>query len=134
LFPDYPLWQLVYQTFVFFSRSSSVIFHAPPLPRQLIFLPSLLQLGVLLVALSESAGSIFTTFLGPGYAIGACFLLVAAEGLFGGLAYLNVFLRVGQIEDADETQALDRKEILARREFRIACVGFADTLGIVAAR
>lgn len=45
---------------------------------------------------------------------------------------MNAYLRVGLIEDKDD--ALDKGAILARREFRMACVGFADTLGILAAR
>lgn len=36
----YPLWQLVYQTFVFFSRSSLSIFRLPPLPISLLPLPA----------------------------------------------------------------------------------------------
>jgi battenin len=123
-----PFWQ----TFVFFSRSSSVIFRVPPLPLRLIPLPSLLQFGVLIIGLFESSKSIFTSLFDPAYAIGACAVLIALEGLFGGTAYVNAYLRVGLIED-DET-ALDKGAILARKEFRMACVGFADTLGILAAR
>ena len=58
-------------------------------------------------------------------------MLITLEGLFGGTAYVNAYLRVGLIEDKDDT--LDRGTVLAR-EFRMACVGFADTLGILAAR
>ena len=130
---DYPLWQLVYQSTVFLSRSSTVIFRIPPLPARLIPLPSLVQVVVLATAITESTRSIFTSAVGPGYAIGACFLLIALEGLCGGLAYCNVYLRVGLIEEQDE-ETVSRGEVLARREFRIACVGFADTLGILAAR
>lgn len=62
-------------------------------------------------------------------------MLIATEGLCGGLAYVNVFLRVGLIDDApSEGEVPDRKMTLAKREFRIACVGFADTLGILVAR
>lgn len=123
------------QTFVFFSRSSSVIFKIPALPPRLIPLPSVAQAFVLLIAILESTQSIFSNAFGT-YAIGACFLLIAIEGLCGGLAYVNVFLRIGLLEDeaGQEGEVLERKEILARREFRIACVGFADTLGILAAR
>lgn len=45
---------------------------------------------------------------------------------------MNAYLRVGLIEEDDNV--LNRGEVLARREFRMACVGFADTLGILAAR
>jgi battenin len=93
----------------------------------------LVQVIVLATAILESTRSLFTSAVGPGYAIGACFLLIALEGLCGGLAYCNVYLRVGLIEEEDE-ETVSRGEVLARREFRIACVGFADTLGILAAR
>ena len=95
-------------------------------------LPSLLQFCVLIIGLVESTHQIFTSLFGPAYAIGACTVLIALEGLFGGTAYVNAYLRVGLIEE--DNDVLNRGEVLARREFRMACVGFADTLGILAAR
>lgn len=102
----------------------------------LIALPSILQFCVLLIGLVESTHQVFTSIFGPAYAIGACTILIALEGLFGGTAYVNAYLRVGHIEEKKDNQGqiLSKGDILARREFRMACVGFADTLGILAAR
>lgn len=79
----------------------------------------------------ESTHQVFTSLFGPAYAIGACAILIALEGLFGGTAYVNAYLRVGLIEEKEDM--IDRGTTLARREFRMACVGFADTLGILVA-
>lgn len=113
-----------------------MIFRIPALPSSLIPLPSVAQFFVLLLAVSESIQSLFINIFGPGYAIIACFLLIALEGLCGGLAYVNIYLRVGLIEEQQSVDGedLDRKTVLVRREFRIACIGFADTLGILLAR
>ena len=110
-----------------------VIFRIPPLPEKAISLPSIAQFFVLLLALTEATRAIFNTAFGPTYAIPACLCLIAAEGLCGGLAYVNMYYRVGLLTDAHEDD-MAKKDILARREFRIACVGFADTLGILVAR
>jgi battenin len=72
--------QLVYQTFVFFSRSS-ISFGLPPLPTKLLALPSVLQ-GVIFATLTlEAAEGIFQDY-GP-YLV---FLFIAVEGICGGLA------------------------------------------------
>ncbi|KAI5481084.1 esterase / lipase [Pseudohyphozyma bogoriensis] len=137
----YPLWQLVYQTFVFFSRSSLSIFHLPPLPRHLLPLPTILQLGILAITSLEGSTNFLVASFGENGAIRIVFLLIALEGLCGGSAYVNVFYRLGvdgDPEDDDEESGGGgpRKDKLRRekeREFRIASVGFADTLGIVCA-
>ena len=52
-------------------------------------------------------------------------LLVACEGLSGGYSYVSMFSCVGT--DEEETRPeLGLEERTKRREFRIACVGFAD--------
>lgn len=90
----------------------------------------------------ESAYSFLPSAFGEVTAIYVVFVLVALEGLSGGLAYVNVFYRLGIDDDADivqsqhvgtgeAAQAKARRE--REREFRIASVGFADTLGILTA-
>ncbi|GAA96738.1 uncharacterized protein L969DRAFT_90665 [Mixia osmundae IAM 14324] len=129
----YPLWQLVYQTFVFFSRSSISIFRIPPLPKRLIPLPSLAQVALLGIALLESTRGILTSTFGR-HARTSVVAVVALEGLSGGLAYVNVFHRLG-LEEAENSSgvAVSPESRIAQREFSIACVGFADTSGILAA-
>ncbi|KAL8279937.1 hypothetical protein RQP46_007787 [Phenoliferia psychrophenolica] len=146
----YPLWQLVYQTFVFFSRSSLSIFRLPPLPRALIPLPTLVQLTLLVLTTFEAYTNFLSTAFGEAGATWVVAGFIALEGLSGGLAYVNVFYRLGLddeedlFEDADDDgvgigsgaadvglKGKERKE--REREFRIASVGFADTLGILLA-
>lgn len=50
-------------------------------------------------------------------------LLIACEGIFGGLAYVNVFYRLNRDGENEPD--------LQVTEHRIASVGFADTSGIV---
>lgn len=66
-------------------------------------------------------------------AIWTIFFLISLEGLCGGLAYVNVFYRLTKsVEDVDSSgKSEERKK--SEREFRIASVGFADTLGILCA-
>jgi battenin len=67
--------------------------------------------------------------------------MISLEGISGGLAYVNVFYRLNQDDDDDgdakeeeeRGRMFSTDERLARKEFRIACVGFADTLGILTA-
>lgn len=76
--------QLVYQTTVFFSRSSISI-GLPPLPPRLLPLPSFLQ-GFILVTLAyESAVGFFPSNSGVS-SIYLVFILVSIEGICGGLA------------------------------------------------
>ncbi|KZP30811.1 batten's disease protein Cln3 [Athelia psychrophila] len=134
----YPLWQLVYQTAVFFSRSTISI-GIPPLPQKLIWLPGFIQLGVLIVlglesatGLFESAGSIasLTAEGWEGASFAVVFLLIAIEGICGGLAYVNVFYHINQMPAREN---ISPDIAMQEREFQIGSVGFADSLGILAA-
>ncbi|SCZ92260.1 BZ3500_MvSof-1268-A1-R1_Chr5-2g07743 [Microbotryum saponariae] len=146
----YPLWQLVYQFWVFVSRSSLSILHLPPLPIALLPLPTIFQLFLLTLTFLESSRGIFlNSSLGENGTIVIVFCLVSCEGLAGGSAYVNCFYRLGREEETDdregkgdgsggeEVRAVNRFKSSERkkleREFRIASVGFADTLGILMA-
>ncbi|GLB39925.1 putative CLN3 protein [Lyophyllum shimeji] len=124
----YPLWQLVYQTTVFLSRSS-VSLGLPPLPQRLLPLPAIIQLGILIVLAIESAVGLF-----PDETIGASimtvFLLISLEGICGGLAYVNVFYRVNQ-EEPDPRSAHDIERARQEKEFKIGSIGFSDSSGIL---
>jgi battenin len=68
--------------------------------------------------LSESALGYFPDSLAPGLV----FLLISAEGICGGLSYVNAYFRAGQeLADAQE------------RAFKMGAIGLADSLGILAA-
>ncbi|GAA5943530.1 hypothetical protein JCM10213_005521 [Rhodosporidiobolus nylandii] len=134
----YPLWQLLYQTFVFISRSSLSILHLPPLPLSLLPLPTLLQLCILFLTLLESSTSLFVSLAGEHGATYLVALLICAEGLCGGGAYVNAFHRLAVMQhDEEEEEGLGGGKSAERRkqekEFRVASVGFADTLGILLA-
>ncbi|EMD36899.1 hypothetical protein CERSUDRAFT_83923 [Gelatoporia subvermispora B] len=130
----YPLWQLVYQTTVFFSRSSISI-GIPPLPSRLLFLPALLQGFILLFLGFESAVGV-SGDNSPVTSFWMVFWLVALEGTCGGLAYINAYYRVGQDHrvssgvDGDESDAERARQ---EREFRIGSIGMADSTGILIA-
>ncbi|EST08729.1 Batten's disease protein Cln3 [Kalmanozyma brasiliensis GHG001] len=132
----YPLYQLVYQTFVFLSRSSISIFHLPAIPRSLLWLPAILQTSLLAILTTESLYAWFRTSIVSPLVI----VLICIEGLAGGAAYVSVFYSIGVdahphppsgAEDEDETYRLAKKA--QEHEFRIGCVGFGDSLGILAA-
>ncbi|GAA6003343.1 hypothetical protein JCM10207_000285 [Rhodosporidiobolus poonsookiae] len=137
----YPLYQLLYQTFVFFSRSSISLFHLPPLPLRLLPLPTLLQLGILFLTTSEAGTSYLVSLLGEHGATWAVMVLICAEGLCGGAAYVNAFHRLAvqeEVEDEEEglLEAAGGKSKARReqeKEFMISSVGLADTLGICVA-
>jgi len=113
----YPLWQLVYQSTVFLSRSSLSL-GLPALPTHAISIPSIIQ-GFLLIALaSESALGYFPESLATGFV----FLLISIEGICGGLSYVNAYFRAGQ-EPAEPHE----------RAFKMGAIGLADSLGILAA-
>ncbi|CAD6919620.1 unnamed protein product [Tilletia controversa] len=145
----YPLYQLCYQTFVFISRSSISILRLPAIPKRFLWLPSGIQCVLFLVLTSESLYAWFSADIASPLTI----LLICIEGLAGGSAYVSVFHQVAMsdpakrialptdtddnddVEDADTDPAGSLPELeLARRvqqqEFRIACIGVADTLGI----
>jgi len=74
--------QLVYQTFVFISRSSISI-GLPALPRKLLPYPAVLQSFILLTLILESAIGLFGS---TDSAVPIVFLLISMEGLCGGSA------------------------------------------------
>ncbi|KAE9406551.1 batten's disease protein Cln3 [Gymnopus androsaceus JB14] len=124
----YPLWQLVYQTTVFLSRSSISI-GIPPLPQNLLPLPSVLQgLILLLLAFESSVG--FYAEDAEGLSILTVFFLISLEGICGGLAYVNAFYRVNQ-ERPDPSTAHDMERAKQEKEFKIGSIGFADSSGIL---
>ncbi|GAA5911345.1 hypothetical protein JCM6882_002352 [Rhodosporidiobolus microsporus] len=139
----YPLWQLLYQTFVFLSRSSLSVFHLPPLPLRLLPLPTLLQLVILALTTLEASHSLLLR-LADSSESAATYLvavLICCEGLCGGGAYVNAFHRLAVMQDEGEEgdvlggrgegKSLARKA--QEKEFSVAAVGFADTLGILTA-
>ncbi|KAF7366479.1 Protein BTN [Mycena sanguinolenta] len=129
----YPLWQLVYQTTVFLSRSSISI-GIPPLPAKLLPLPAILQAVILLTLAFESAVGIFPSGPGAGdweaWSVTVVFLLISLEGICGGSAYVNVFYRINQEAPSPDT-AHDIERARQEREFKIGSVGFADSSGIL---
>ncbi|GAA5854004.1 hypothetical protein JCM9279_003759 [Rhodotorula babjevae] len=133
----YPLWALLYQTFVFISRSSLSILRLQPLPLALLPLPTILQLFVLLTTFLEARTGFIVNSLGEHGATWCVAGLVCAEGLCGGAAYVNAFHRLATEIDDEEVDEVglgkDRRRLDQEREFCIASVGFADTSGILAA-
>lgn len=132
----YPLYQLIYQTFVFISRSSLSLFHLPPLPMSLLPVPSLIQLGLLALTSLESATSFISSSLGDGATTWLVLGLISLEGLCGGSAYVNAYYHLGQqMDDEDDHlgRVKDSSRVAQEREFRIASVGVFDTLGILLA-
>lgn len=119
------------QTFVFLSRSSTSLLRLPALPISLIPLPSLLQLCLLLVALLEASTSLLSSISGPSWIYAVVWLLIGCEGVFGGTAYVACYHWLGVEQFGEEEQREPREVKVAKREFRIACVGFADTMGSV---
>ncbi|KAF8523775.1 batten's disease protein Cln3 [Hysterangium stoloniferum] len=126
----YPLWQLVYQTTVFLSRSSLSV-GIPPLPVGLLPLPAILQTFILITLAFESALGIFD-FASEEWSILCVFLLISLEGICGGLAYVNTFYHVGQ-EKASDACNFDPERARQEREFKIGSIGFSDSLGILLA-
>ncbi|KZV95981.1 batten's disease protein Cln3 [Exidia glandulosa HHB12029] len=123
----YPLWQLVYQTSVFLSRSS-ISLGIPPLPARLLPLPAIVQAFILAILALESGLGLFADNSDVSIPLFLIFVLISAEGICGGLAYVNVFYRVGQ-----EPQAERSERARQEREFKIGSIGFADSLGILTA-
>ncbi|KZT64099.1 hypothetical protein DAEQUDRAFT_733061, partial [Daedalea quercina L-15889] len=81
----YPLWQLVYQTSVFLSRSTLSL-GLPPLPAALLPLPAVIQAFVLLTLALESAVGLFDRgSAGGALAFSLVFGLISVEGICGGL-------------------------------------------------
>jgi len=139
----YPLWQLVYQTTVFVSRSALTL-GLPPVKVKYLPLPAVIQSLVLSVLALESATGIFeggsTTGDGGALAILLVAFLIGIEGLCGGLAYVNTFYHLSSREaeaDGDHESQSDngtaRPETPQEREFKIGSMGFADSTGILLA-
>ncbi|TFY77085.1 hypothetical protein EWM64_g6929 [Hericium alpestre] len=124
----YPLWQLVYQTTVFFSRSS-ISLGIPPIPARLLSLPAIIQACILIVLAYESAVGFFPDS-SEGINIVMVFLLISLEGICGGLAYVNVFYRVNQ---EPHRPGMDPERAKQEKEFNIGSIGLSDSLGILAA-
>ncbi|KAF7329953.1 Protein BTN [Mycena kentingensis (nom. inval.)] len=127
----YPLWQLVYQTTVFLSRSSLSL-GIPPLPARLLPLPAILQFGIFLALTFESALGIFPANADEAWSIVLVFLLISLEGICGGSAYVNVYYRINQDPPSPDT-VHDIERTRQEREFKIGSVGFADSSGILLA-
>ena len=136
----YPLYQLVYQTFVFLSRSSISVFKLPAIPRHLLWLPAVLQSALLALLTTESLYGWFRTSIASPLVI----VLICVEGLAGGAAYVSVFYRIGVDErghaehghaialptegvEEQSSSAEDEAYAMAKKaqehEFRIGCVG-----------
>ncbi|TFK25408.1 batten's disease protein Cln3 [Coprinopsis marcescibilis] len=128
----YPLWQLVYQTFVFFSRSSISI-GLPPLPKRLLVLPSIVQGVIFLVLMYESAFGFFPIEQDESRSIALVFLLICLEGICGGLAYVNVFYRINHEPREPSARNNDIELTRQEREFKIGSIGFSDSTGILLA-
>ncbi|KAH6891774.1 batten's disease protein Cln3 [Coprinopsis sp. MPI-PUGE-AT-0042] len=129
----YPLWQLVYQTFVFFSRSS-ISLGLPRLPQRLLALPSIIQ-GLIFATLTyEAAVGFFPpSDTDESRSIILVFLLICLEGLCGGLAYVNVFYHINH-EPPEVTARINDIELNRQeREFKIGSIGFSDSTGILLA-
>jgi len=126
----YPLWQLVYQSTVFVSRSS-ISLGIPPLPARLLSLPAITQFLILVTLIYESAVGIFSEDHSASSII-FVFLLISIEGICGGLAYVNVFYRINQ-ERPDPSTVLDTERARQELEFKIGSLGFSDSSGILLA-
>lgn len=128
----YPLWQLVYQSSVFLSRSS-ISLGLPALPARLLSLPAIIQAIILLTLAFESAVGIFdgsNANEGVG-GIVMVFILISIEGICGGLAYVNVFYRINQ--ERPSSLHHDNERTKQEKEFKIGSIGFADSSGILLA-
>ncbi|KAJ1301102.1 hypothetical protein OPQ81_003518 [Rhizoctonia solani] len=134
----YPLWQLIYQAFVFLSRSS-ISLGLPTLPTTLLPAPAVIQAVIMgTLALESSTGFLSGTqpeTTTQGFVLPILILLIAVEGICGGLAYVNVFYRVGQdsARDSDHDDPHSRELARQEQEFRIGSIGFADSSGILLA-
>ncbi|KAI0319351.1 batten's disease protein Cln3 [Amylostereum chailletii] len=124
----YPLWQLVYQSSVFLSRSS-ISLGLPPLPARLLYLPAVVQGIILFTLFTESALGLVPES-SEGLAVTFVFLLISLEGICGGSAYVNVFYRINQEPFNPE---VDHERAKQEKEFKIGSIGLADSLGILTA-
>ncbi|KAF9485639.1 batten's disease protein Cln3 [Pholiota conissans] len=126
----YPLWQLVYQTTVFLSRSS-ISLGIPALPKRLLPLPAIIQFGILSALAYESAVGFFSP-QSESLNVFFVFLMVCVEGICGGLAYVNVFYHINH-EPPDPNTSHDIEQTRQEREFKIGSIGFSISNGILLA-
>ncbi|KIK07105.1 hypothetical protein K443DRAFT_87885, partial [Laccaria amethystina LaAM-08-1] len=124
----YPLWQLVYQTTVFLSRSS-ISLRIPALPQSMLPLPAIIQAIILLILTYESAVGFFDDN-DEVWSVFLVFVLISLEGICGGLAYVNAFYRVNH-EPPDPNTHNNIERTHQEREFKIGSIGFADSTGIL---
>lgn len=78
----YPLYQLIYQAFVFLSRSYTTLTPLSPIPYRWLWSPAILQVMLLALLSSESVYAWFRESIASPLVI----VLVAIEGLSGGAA------------------------------------------------
>jgi len=123
----YPLWQLVYQVTVFLSRSS-ISLGFPPLPKELLPGPAVIQLVVLLTLVYESAVGIFGDS-SEGSSFFLVFLLVSTEGACGGLAFVNAFYWINH----EKSDSSDPDIATQEKEFKMGSMGVPDSSGIILA-
>ncbi|KAG8748765.1 battenin CLN3 protein [Ceratobasidium sp. 423] len=135
---EYTINQLIYQAFVFLSRSS-ISLGLPTLPTVLLPAPAVIQVVIMgTLALESSTGFLSGTqpeTTTQGFVLPILILLIAIEGICGGLAYVNVFYRVGQdgARGSDHNDPHSRELARQEQEFRIGSIGFADSSGILLA-
>jgi len=104
----YITYAFTYQLGVFISRSSVSIF-----PIRHVWIPSLLQVGLLVVFFSQA---FFSWMPGVYFVLG----LIVIEGLLGGTTYVNTYNNI----------RTDGSVALHHKEFSMGVVGVADSLGI----
>ncbi|EDR10336.1 uncharacterized protein LACBIDRAFT_325288 [Laccaria bicolor S238N-H82] len=124
----YPLWQLVYQSTVFLSRSS-ISFEIPALPQSMLPLLAIIQAIILVVLAYESAVGLFDDG-DEVWSVLLVFILISLEEICGSLAYVNVFYRVTH-EPPDPNTRNNIERTRQEREFKIGSIGFADSTGIL---
>lgn len=104
---SYVTYGTIYQIGVFISRSSGTLIRI-----KYLYLLGFLQFVNLVICILQSLYIVLPN-------IWIVFILIFYEGLLGGGAYVNTFIRVS--EDVE----------LSEREFALGCVGISDSFGIV---
>lgn len=125
----YPLYQLVYQAFVFISRSYTSILPLPPIPKAWLWSPAILQVCLLVLLSSESIYDWFKASIARSLVI----VLVAVEGLAGGSSYVSVMSHIGGSDRAHTLPQEYSARTIQEYEFKIGSVSLGDSLGIVLA-
>ena len=125
----YPLYQLVYQAFVFISRSYTSILPLPPIPKAWLWSPAILQVCLLVLLSTESIYDWFKASVARSLVI----VLVAVEGLAGGSSYVSVMSHIGGSDRAHTMPQEYSARTIQEYEFKIGSVSLGDSLGIVLA-